>query len=60
MTRARFHFEIDLEHRDQLAPIADDLTIRYGGAEVVWYEIVEEHDAMQHDDCAACGTWWGG
>lgn len=19
-----------------------------------------QHDAMQHDDCKECGTWWGG
>jgi hypothetical protein len=38
--RARFYFEIELDHRDQLPVIADDLTDRYGMAEAVWYEVV--------------------
>lgn len=40
--RARFYVEIELDHRDQLAPIADDLSDRYGEPVAVWYEIIEE------------------
>ena len=39
--RARFILEIDLDHRDQLEPIRDDLHDRYGVSEACWYEIVE-------------------
>jgi hypothetical protein len=23
------------------------------------YLDIDNHNAMQHDDCKACGTWWG-
>lgn len=61
--RARFYVEIDLDHRDQLPPIADDLSDRYGIAEAVWYEIIEapllppyEDDCLSFDEAEAAGV----
>ena len=48
MITALFHLNIDLDHRDQLEPIADDLRDRYGVSNIVWYEIIDgppEEDA---------------
>lgn len=59
--RVIFHVELELDHKDQIAPICDDLSVRYGVAEAVWADYVampppDAEDALTFDEAEAAGV----